>query len=59
MCALILIVMVSGRHAVTVPGKTDHFVIISDFKILIPCSSVLFTLCNGKITIVIAYTVLE
>ena len=43
----------------TVPGKTDHFVIISDFKILVPCSSVLFTLCNGKITIVIAYTVLE
>ena len=42
----------------TVPGKTDHFVIISDFKILVPCSSMLFTLCNGKITIVIAYTVL-
>ena len=44
---------------VTVPGKTDHFVIISDFEILVPRSSALFTLCNGEVRIAIAYTVLK
>ena len=43
----------------TVPGKTDHFVIISDFELLVPRCSALFTLCNGEVRIAIAYTVLE
>ena len=33
--------LLKSMHAytlyVTVPGKTDHFVIISDFDMLIPC----------------------
>ena len=41
---------------VTVPGKTDHFVIISDFKILVPRCSAHFALHNGA-RFAIAYTV--
>ena len=39
------------------PGKTDHFVIISDFKILVPCCSAHFALHNGAVRFAIAYTV--
>ena len=37
---------------VIVPWKTDHFVIISDFEIII-------TPCNGEVRIAIAYTIVE
>ena len=32
---------------VTVPGKNDHFVIISDFDMLIPCSLIACNACAG------------
>ena len=41
------------------PGKTNHFIMISDFKIMVPRGSVLFTLRNGEVTIAIAYTILS
>ena len=42
---------------VTTPRKTDHFVIISDFEILVPHCSVHFALHNSVVRFVIAYTV--
>ena len=43
----------------TVPEKTDHFVIISDFETLVPRCSVQFALYNGAVRFAIAYTVRE
>ena len=49
-----------GTHVyVTVPEKTDHLAHVSYIEILVPCCSVLFTLCNGEVRIAIAYTVLK
>ena len=39
---------------VTVPGKTNHFVIISDFKILVPCCIAHFALHNSVVRFTIA-----
>ena len=44
---------------VTASEKTDHLAQVSDFELLVPRCSVLFTLCNGKVRIVIAHSVLE
>ena len=41
----------------TVPGKTDHFVIILDFEILVPHCSTHFAVHNGAVRFAIAYTV--
>ena len=38
---------------VTVPGKTDHFVIISDSEILVPRCSAHFALHNGTVRLTI------
>ena len=38
---------------VTVAGKTDHFVIISDFEIMVPRCSVHFALHNCAVQFVI------
>ena len=42
---------------VTVPGKTDHLVIISDFEISVPHCSVYFALHNCAVRFAIAYSV--
>ena len=41
----------------TMRGKTDHFVIITDFEILVPRCSMHFALHNGAVRFMIAYTV--
>ena len=54
-----LLHIANNKNTLPCLGKKDHFVIISDFKILVPRCSALFTLCNGGVRIVITYTVLE
>ena len=44
---------------VTVSEKIDHLAQVSDVEILVPRCSALFTLRNGEVRIVIAYTVLK
>ena len=44
---------------VTMPEKIDHSTQILDAEILVPLCSALFTLYNGEVRTVIAYTILE
>ena len=39
--------------------ETDHLAQVSDFEILVPHCSALFTLREGEVRIAIAYSVLE
>ena len=41
----------------TVPGKTDHFVIISGLEILVSRCRVHFTVYNSAVRFAMAYTV--
>ena len=45
---------VNCRKYVTVSEKTDHLAQVSDFEMLVPRCSTLFTLRNGEVRIAIA-----
>ena len=51
--------IMSDYKYVTVAEKTDHLAQVSDFEILVPRCSALFTLCKGVVRIALALSVLE